>query len=57
MGYIPVYLDSEGAIDSDFVRRLGVDPTKLIIKKVNTIFETSQFIIKLCEQLQKQEEK
>ncbi len=57
MGYIPVYLDSEGAIDATFVKRLGVDPTKLIIKKVNTIFETSQFIIKLCEQLQKQEEK
>lgn len=26
-------------------------------EEVNTIFETSQFIIKLCEQLQKQEEK
>lgn len=57
MGYIPVYLDSEGAIDATFVKRLGVDPTKLIIKKVNTIFETTQFIIKLCEQLQSQQDK
>ena len=40
LGYIPIYLDSEGAIDSDFVKRLGVDPTKMIIKKVNTIMET-----------------
>lgn len=57
LGYIPIYLDSEGAIDSDFVRRLGVDPTKLIIKKVNTIMETSQFIANLCNKLQEQQDK
>lgn len=56
-GYIPIYLDSEGAIDSDFVRRLGVDPTKMIIKKVNTIMETSQFIANLCDKLQEQQDK
>lgn len=57
LGYIPIYLDSEGAIDSDFVRRLGVDPSKLIIKKVNTIMETSQFIANLCNKLQEQQDK
>ena len=46
MGYTPIYMDSEGAIDSTFVKRLGVDPSKLIIKQVQTIFETSQFIAK-----------
>ena len=56
LGYIPIYLDSEGAIDSDF-GRLGVDPSKLIIKKVNTIMETSQFIANLCNKLQEQQDK
>lgn len=57
LGYIPIYLDSEGAIDSDFVRRLGVDPNRLIIKKVNTIMETSQFVANLCNKLQEQQDK
>ena len=51
-GYIPIYLDSEGAIDSAFVKRLGVDPNNMIIRKVNTILETSQFIAELCDKLQ-----
>lgn len=55
-GYTGIYLDSEGAIDSKFVSRLGVDPKKLIIKQVNTVLETSQFILNLCEQLKKQED-
>ena len=57
MGYTPIYMDSEGAIDSNFVSRLGVDPTNLIIKQVSTIAETSQFIANLCAQLQEQEDK
>lgn len=57
MGYTPIYMDSEGAIDSNFVSRLGVDPTKLIIKQVSTIAETSQFIANICAQLQEQEDK
>ena len=56
-GYIPIYLDSEGAIDSAFVKRLGVDPNNMIIRKVNTILETSQFIAELCEKLQEQQDK
>ena len=57
MGYTPIYMDSEGAIDSAFVSRLGVDPSKLIIKQVSTIAETSQFIANICASLQEQEEK
>lgn len=57
MGYIPVYLDSEGAIDSAFVKRLGVDPNNLIIKKVNTILEATSFIANLCKELQDEEER
>ena len=57
MGYIPIVLDSEGAYDADFVKRIKVDPTKMIIKKVNTILETSQFIAKICEKLEDQQEK
>ena len=57
MGYIPIILDSEGAYNADFVSRLGVDPSKVIIKQVNTILETSQFISNLCKKLEEQEEK
>ena len=52
MGYIPIVLDSEGAYDSAFVSRLGVDPKRMIVKKVNTILETSQFIASICDKLQ-----
>ena len=51
MGYIPIVLDSEGAYDSAFVSRLGVDPKRMIVKKVNTILETSQFIASICDKL------
>lgn len=56
MGYTPIYMDSEGAIDAKFVSRLGVDPNNLIIKQVTTISETSGFIANTLEALQKQEE-
>lgn len=56
MGYTPIYMDSEGAIDSTFVKRLGVDPSKMIIKQVTTISETSGFIANTLSALQKQEE-
>lgn len=56
MGITPIYIDTEGAISSDFVSRLGVDPNKLIIKQVSTISETSRFIANTLEALQKQDE-
>ena len=48
-GYQVIYLDSEGAIDSTFVKRLGVDPSKFIIKQVSTISEVSNFVGNLCK--------
>jgi len=54
MGYTPVYLDSENAIDKDFVARLGCDPENFIIKQVNTIKETTTFIANMCKDLQDQ---
>ena len=57
LGYTPIYMDSEGAIDADFVKRLGVDPSKMIIKQVTTIFETSQFMANVLKQLLAQQEK
>lgn len=57
MGYTPIYMDSEGAIDSTFVKRLGVDPNRMIIKQVTTIFETSQFMANVLKQLMAQREK
>ena len=57
MGYIPIVLDSEGAYDAEFVKRINVDPNKLIIQKVNTLGETSKFIACICDKLQEQENK
>lgn len=57
MGYAPIILDSEGAIDSTFVERLGVDPNNCIIKQVNSIFETNTFISNLTKSLQEQQDK
>ena len=55
-GYTVLYLDSEGAIDSAFVSRLGVDPSKLMIKQVSTVLEVSQIILNLCHELEEQDE-
>lgn len=49
LGYNVIYLDSEGAIDSVFVKRLGCDPNKFIIKQVSTISEVSNFVANLCK--------
>lgn len=56
MGITPIYLDSEGAIDANFVKRLGVDPSNFIVKQVSTISETSSFIANICQNLKEQEE-
>lgn len=50
MGYTPIYMDSEGSIDVEFVKRLGCDVSNFIIKQVNTITEVATFIANLCEQ-------
>lgn len=43
-GYVPIYMDSEGAIDREFVSRLGCDSKRFIIKQVTTIREVSTFM-------------
>lgn len=55
LGYTVILMDSEGAHDSNFVSRLGVDPNKLIIKQVQTISETGKFIANVCAELEKQD--
>lgn len=55
LGYTVILMDSEGAHDSNFVSRLGVDPKKLIIKQVQTISETGKFIANVCAELEKQD--
>jgi len=49
MGYFPIYYDSEGSIDVDFVKRLGIDTTKFRIENVNTIEEFATLAAKLNE--------
>lgn len=51
-GYVPIYLDSEGAQDIQTVTRLGIDAKKFMINQVNTITEVSSFIINLCSKLE-----
>lgn len=48
-GYTPIYMDSEGAIDTEFVERLGCDSTNFIIKQVTTITEVSSFMANILK--------
>lgn len=50
-GYTPLYLDSESAIDIEFVKRLGCDPDNFILKQVSTIREVSSLIANVCKSL------
>ncbi|MEG1141612.1 MAG: hypothetical protein RSE41_04055 [Clostridia bacterium] len=49
MGYDILYCDSEGAIDIDTVRRIGVDTKRFIIQPVTTIQEFSHFAANLAK--------
>lgn len=49
MDYFPIYYDSEGSIDVDFVKRLGVDTKKFRIENVSTIEEFATLGAKLNE--------
>ena len=51
MGYNIVYYDSEGGIDIEFVRRLGVDTSKIRIENISTIEEFAHLTAKLNETL------
>lgn len=50
-GYTPLYLDSESAIDIEFVKRLGCDPNNFILRQVTTIREVSSLIANVCKNL------
>jgi len=51
MGYNIVYYDSEGGIDIDFVKRLGVDTRKFRIENISTIEQFAHLTAKLNEQM------
>ena len=55
-GYTPIYMDSEGAIDVEFVSRLGCDTKNFIIKQVSTISEVSTFMSNLLKKVNDQPE-
>ena len=54
-GYNVLYLDSEGAVDKEFVERLGVDSSRLIIRPVNTIQEVTHVVLKLIDMCEKED--
>jgi len=49
LDYFPIYCDSEGSIDIDFVKRLGIDTTKFRIENHSTVEEFATFAAKLNE--------
>ena len=49
MDYFPVYYDTEGSIDVDFVRRLGIDTRKFRIENVGTVEEFTTLAANLNE--------
>ena len=49
MDYFPIYYDSEGSIDIDFVKRLGIDTSKFRIENINTVEEFATLTAKLNE--------
>lgn len=53
-GYTPIYMDSEGAIDTEFVERLGCDTSNFIIKQVTTITEVSTFMANILKSINEQ---
>ena len=57
MGYHIVYYDSEGGIDIDFVKRLGVDTSKIRIENISTIEQFAHLTAKLNETLNTMREK
>lgn len=50
-GYTPIYMDSEGSIDKEFVERIGCDSSKMIIKQVSTISEVSTFMVNVLNEI------
>jgi RecA/RadA recombinase len=53
MDYFPIYFDSEGSIDVDFVKRLGVDTSKFRIENIGTVEEFTNLAANIIETLKK----
>ncbi len=53
MGYFPIYYDSEGAIDVDFVKRLGIDTNKFRIENIGTVEEFITLAANLVDSIEK----
>ena len=51
MDYFPVYYDSEGGIDVEFVKRLGIDATKMRIENIGTVEEFTTMAANLVESI------
>ena len=49
IGYTPVYFDSEGAIDVEFAKKLGLDTSKARLQPVNTIEEFSHIAAQITK--------
>jgi RecA/RadA recombinase len=49
MDYFPIYYDTEGAIDIEFVKRLGIDTTKFRHEPVGTVEEFTTLAARLNE--------
>ena len=48
-GYIPVWLDSEFAVDVEFFKRMGLDPDKVIYKGISSSKDLQIYTIKLLK--------
>lgn len=53
-GYFVIYMDSEGAIDREFVTRLGCNLSLITIKQVSTIPEVSTYMANILKQINEQ---
>lgn len=53
-GYFVIYMDSEGAIDKEFVARLGCDLSLMTIKQVTTVPEVSNYMANILKKINEQ---
>lgn len=54
-GYNIIYFDSEGSIDKEFVSRLGVDTSKVMLQPVNSIEQFNHIAAKLTQSFEEME--
>lgn len=50
MNYLLIYCDTEGSMDPEFCRKLGVDPNYVRIEPIHTVAEFTHLIAKLLSQ-------